>query len=108
MGEIIIDYSEINSAAKKARSASGYFEDFEEELEKKVSKKLSGLPGSDSKGNIGNAKSIVSSKIKENLGKRRNTILIWLQASKSLRITLSMKRKVLLPMLDTLQPRRLS
>lgn len=65
MGEIIIDYSEINSAAKKARSASGYFEDFEEELEKKVSKKLSGLPGSDSKGNIGNAKSIVSSKIKE-------------------------------------------
>jgi len=65
MGKITIDYSEINSAAKKARSASGYFEDFEEELEKKVSKKLSGLPGSDSKGNIGNAKSVVSSKIKE-------------------------------------------
>lgn len=65
MGKITIDYSEINSAAKKARSASGYFEDFEEELEKKVSKKLSDLPGSDSKGNIENAKSIVSSKIKE-------------------------------------------
>ena len=65
MGKITIDYSEINSAAKKARSVSGYFEDFEEELEKKVSKKLSGLPGSDSKGNIGNAKSVVSSKIKE-------------------------------------------
>ena len=65
MGKITIDYSEINSAAKKARSASGYFEDFEEELEKKVSKKLSGLPGSDSNGNIGNAKSVVSSKIKE-------------------------------------------
>ena len=45
MGKITIDYSEINSAAKKARSASGYFEDFEEELEKKVSKKLGGLPG---------------------------------------------------------------
>lgn len=43
MGKITIDYSEINSAAKKARSASGYFEDFEEELEKKVSKKLSDL-----------------------------------------------------------------
>lgn len=65
MGIITIDYSEINSAAKKARSASGYFEDFEEELEKKVSKKLSELPGSDSKGNIGNAMSVVSSKIKE-------------------------------------------
>ena len=65
MGKITIDYSEINSAAKKARSTSGYFEDFEEELEKKVSKKLSGLPGSDSNGNIGNAKSVVSSKIKE-------------------------------------------
>lgn len=65
MSKIIIDYSEINSSAKKARSASEYFEDFEEELEKKVSKKLRGLPGSDSKGNISNATSIVSSKIKE-------------------------------------------
>ena len=59
MGKITIDYSEINSAAKKARSASGYFEDFEEELEKKVSKKLGGLPGSDNNGNIGNAKRVV-------------------------------------------------
>lgn len=65
MSKITIDYSEINSAAKKARNVSGYYEDFEEELEKKVSKKLSGLPGYDSKGHIGNAKSYASSKIKE-------------------------------------------
>lgn len=65
MSKITIDYSEINSAAKKARSASGYFEDFEDELERKVSKKLSNLPGSDTRGNIGNAKDIVSAKIKE-------------------------------------------
>lgn len=65
MSKITIDYSEINSAAKKARSVSGYYEDFEEELEKKVSKKLSGLPGYDSKGHISNAKSYASSKVKE-------------------------------------------
>lgn len=65
MSKMIIDYSEINSAAKKARSVSGYYEDFEEELEKKVSKKLSGLSGSDNKGNISNAKSYVFSKVKE-------------------------------------------
>lgn len=65
MGKITIDYSEIKSAAKKAKSVSGYFDDYANDLEKKVSKKLTGLPGSDSKSNVANARSIVSTKIKE-------------------------------------------
>lgn len=65
MGKIVIDYSEINSAAKKARSVAGYFDDFADDLDKKVSKKLTGLSGSDSQGNVGNARNIVSSKIRE-------------------------------------------
>ena len=64
MGTITIDYSEINSAAKKAKSVSGYYEDFADELENKVTKKLNSLPGYDSKGNVANARTIVSAKVK--------------------------------------------
>ena len=107
MGKITIDYSEINSAAKKARSVSGYFEDFEEELEKKVSKKLSGLPGSDSKGNIGNAKSVVSSKIKE-LREKKKYYSDLASSLEKLAENIEYEEKSVVTDVDTLQPRLLN
>ena len=107
MGKITIDYSEINSAAKKARSVSGYFEDFEEELEKKSLKSLVDY--------LARIARVISEMLRvlyplrlKSLERRKSTILIWPQVSKNLRKTLSMKRKVLLLMLDTLQPRLLN
>lgn len=71
MSTIRIDYSEINSAAKKARSAAGYYEDFADEMEKKVIKKLDGISGYDRKGNVGNAKTIISDKVKALRSKKK-------------------------------------
>lgn len=65
MSKVTINYSDIRTAAKRARSVSKYYEDFEEDLTNKVTKRLSNLSGSDSRGNIENAKNIVSAKIKE-------------------------------------------
>lgn len=65
MSTIKIDYSEINSAAKKARSAASYYEDFADTMENKVEKKLYNLSGYDRKGNVDNAKTIISCKVKE-------------------------------------------
>lgn len=67
MSKVTIDYSEINSAAKKAKSVSGYYEDFAEDVETKVYNKLAegDLPGSDSNGNISNARSLINARIKD-------------------------------------------
>lgn len=65
MNKVKIDYSEINSSAKRAKLVSGWFEDYADDVEKRVVKKLSGLSGSDSAGNISNAKSVISGKVKE-------------------------------------------
>ena len=64
MSQIKIDYSEIASAAKAANTVSKYYDEFADDIEKKVTKKLASLPGTDSKGYISNSKSYASEKIK--------------------------------------------
>lgn len=64
MSTIKIDYSEINSAARKARYAAGYYEDFAYEVERKVTRKMDSLAGYDQRGNVGNARAIISNKVR--------------------------------------------
>lgn len=65
MGRVIIDYSEITGSAKSARTAAGCFEAYAGQLERKVSKQLTAVPGPDSQGNISSAQSVISSKVRE-------------------------------------------
>ena len=70
MSKITIDYSDILNASRKAKSAADDFEDYANELKKKIKDNLTDLPGSDSQGNIGGTLSIVNNKIKEINGKK--------------------------------------
>lgn len=102
MGKITIDYSEINSAAKKLVLFLDILKTSKRNL-KKVSKSLVDY--------LARIARVISEMLRvlyplrlKSLERRKSTILIWPQVSKNLRKTLSMKRKVLLLMLDTLQP----
>lgn len=65
MALIKIDYSDIKDAAKRAKDASEYYEDYADDLRKKVYDKLkeSDLPESDSAGHISAARSAISNRM---------------------------------------------
>lgn len=107
MGKITIDYSEINSAAKKLVLFLDILKTSKRNLKKKSLKSLVDY--------LARIARVISEMLRvlyplrlKSLERRKSTILIWPQVSKNLRKTLSMKRKVLLLMLDTLQPRLLN
>lgn len=65
MAVVKIDYSDISAAAKRAKDAADYYEDYADGLKKKVYDKLdeSKLPESDSAGNISSARSAISNRM---------------------------------------------
>lgn len=74
MSKVKIDYSEIRAASKRAKTISGYYEDMVDDIEKRVSKKLRNLEGSDSEGNISSAQEKLSQKMKS-LGTKKDYYL---------------------------------
>ena len=74
MSKVKIDYSEIRAASKRAKTISGYYEDMVDDIEKRVSKKLRNLEGSDSEGNVSSAQKMLSDKMKS-LGTKKDYYL---------------------------------
>lgn len=65
MSRVSIDYSEIIGSATSARSASRCYEAYANQLERNVSNRLANVPGSDSKGNIGSARNVITIKVRD-------------------------------------------
>lgn len=65
MSRVSIDYSEIIGSATTARTAARCYEAYANQLERNVSNRLANVPGSDSKGNIGSARSVISIKVRD-------------------------------------------
>ena len=65
MGKVTITYSKIKDAAKNAEKAAGYYNDFSNELSRRVYNQLNISYGSDSKGYISSARNTVYNKIKD-------------------------------------------
>lgn len=65
MSRVSIDYSEIIGSATSARTAARCYEAYANQLERNVSNRLANVPGSDSQGNIGSARNVISIKVRE-------------------------------------------
>lgn len=76
MSKVIIDYSEINNAAKKAKKASDYFSDLYGDLNKHLVKKLNYLDNDSSTNivntsNISDARSLLNNKVLRDISNKK-------------------------------------
>lgn len=70
MGKVIINYSEIINSAKRAKSASNYYAELHDNINKQIKNKLASAPGSDKTGYIGIAQDLMNRKMMDATNKR--------------------------------------